>query len=448
MTTGDLDFLRSMYRQFDPIGTAAGDAEYLPFYSRRELSAADPVDELLTTISWAKGESYQLFSGFRGTGKTTELKRLKRELTADGAHFVVLHIDTQSYLNLSTPIDVSDFLFAAAGAIDDELATGDRLAERVSSESVWTRIAHFLVKTQVDLSELGLSPNVKDMGISIKANLKADPTFKQRLQTQMAGHLGALTKEVHEFIRECVRRVRSGWGPDWQLVVLFDSLEQLAGTFANATEVEASAVNLFQIHAEKLHLPGVHVVYTVPPWLKVRAPAIGARFHGFQQIPCVKVKDRHGQPFQPGLDALAELVARRMPAWDRLFADRAALDRLSLASGGYLRDLFRLIQSTLRHARSDMLPVQDDVIKRVIDELRNSYLPITVEDARWLVNIADTHAIDLSDTARLGKLARLYDNLLVMTYRNGKEWVNAHPLVIDEARAMVARNPLPPAQSA
>jgi hypothetical protein len=444
-TPTELDFLRSMHRKFDPMGPAAKLDEYLPLYQRHDLSRGDPVQALRTTITWAEHESYQLFSGFRGTGKTTELARLKRELTANGAPFVVLHIDTKDYLNLSTPLDISDFLLAAAGAVDDALAAPELLTARPSGESVWTRFANFLLRTQVDISELGLSTGPEQMGVALKANLKADPSFTQRLQQHMAGHLGALTDEVHAFFRDCVRRVHDEWGAAWQLVVVFDSLERLRGTSANTTEVEASAVNLFQIHAEKLHLPGVHVVYTVPPWLKIRAPGVASMFHSYQQIPCVKVRDREGQPFQPGLDALAELVERRMPDWQRLFADRAALDQLALASGGYLRDLFRLVQGALRQALGQPLPVGDAVLQRVTEDLRNSYLPLTVEDARWLTSIAESHAIDLSDAERLGKLARLYDNLLVMTYRNGEEWVDAHPLVIDEARKVVARNPLPAA---
>lgn len=448
MNTDHERLLIEAYRRFNWLAESTSTADYVDLNVGRGFEGPDPVAQLQRTIRWTEGATAQLFSGFRGTGKTTELQRLRRELTADGAPFVVLYVNANSYLNLSTPIDVSDFLMAVAGGVDEALRASDKLAERPSTESVWTRFAHFMRKTQVDLNELGLSTGPELAGVTLKANLKADPTFKQRLQRQMAGHLGALTDEVHGFIQECVERVRSGWGPDWQLVVLFDSLEQLRGANANETEVADSAVTVFQTHAEKLHLPGVHVVYTVPPWLKIRAPAVASMFHESAQIPCVKVREPDGAPFQPGLDALTALVERRMPAWPQVFGERAVIEQLALDSGGYLRDLLRLMQGVLRQCAGQPLPAGPALVARARADVRNSYLPLTVEDARWLVNIADTHEIDLSDTARLGKLARLYDNLLVMTYRNGKEWVNAHPLVIDEARAMVARNPLPPAQSA
>ncbi len=44
----------------------------------------------------------QLLSGFRGTGKSTELRRLKDQLQASG--YLVVLCDIEDYINLSTPI--------------------------------------------------------------------------------------------------------------------------------------------------------------------------------------------------------------------------------------------------------------------------------------------------------------------------------------------------------
>ncbi|MBK8258032.1 MAG: hypothetical protein IPK82_35870 [Polyangiaceae bacterium] len=51
------------------------------------------------------------------------------------------------------------------------------------------------------------------------------------------------------------------------------------GTWVNDREVQSSVVNLFDAHASRLNFPGVHVVYTVPPYLKVLSPNIGT-FYG------------------------------------------------------------------------------------------------------------------------------------------------------------------------
>ena len=49
---------------------------YVDLYHDPELTAYDPVEQLATGIEWSDLESTHLFSGFRGTGKSTELRRL------------------------------------------------------------------------------------------------------------------------------------------------------------------------------------------------------------------------------------------------------------------------------------------------------------------------------------------------------------------------------------
>jgi len=72
----------------------------------------DPVKLLARAIEWTPGETVQLFSGFRGTGKSTELRRLRKHLKDEG--YLVVLCDMQDYLNLSMPVDITDFLMAVA----------------------------------------------------------------------------------------------------------------------------------------------------------------------------------------------------------------------------------------------------------------------------------------------------------------------------------------------
>src|SRR5690606_4638533 len=125
--------------------------------------------------------------------------------------------------------------------------------------------------------------------------------------------------------------------------------------------------------------------------------------------------------------------------WRRLLGDdRGALNALLLASGGYLRDLFRILQAVLRLSRHDGLPADARAHALALDEIRNSYLPIANDDARWLCRIEDTHTTQLDGQDRLHDLTRFYNNHLVLTYRNGHEWVAVHPLIIKIIQRQVA----------
>ena len=130
MAKADNAFLQSFYQQLIDKPLEPDDRLYVPLYEKGATSPSDPVNELQATIEWSPIESAQLFSGFRGTGKSTELRRLKAQLEKappeQGSTKVVL-CDMQEYLNLTTPIDVSDFLLAVAGAFGDALKTDPAL---------------------------------------------------------------------------------------------------------------------------------------------------------------------------------------------------------------------------------------------------------------------------------------------------------------------------------
>lgn len=440
----DPAFLRDFYRALIDRPLEPDEAWYVDLYTH-ELAPADPVEQLATCIEWSDLESTQLFSGFRGTGKSTELRRLRARLHRDPRYKVVL-CDMIDYLNLSTPVDISDFLISVAGAFSEALAADpDLLGDDPGHEGYWTRFVAFLRETDVTIE--GVSGEAPVVGAGLKANLRQDLTFRQRLRERMSGHLGALVEDVRAFLRECVQRLRARHGEDTRVVLLLDSVEQIRGTsIRNAEAVYASVEALFTHHADSLQFEELHVVYTVPPWLKIRSPGIAGSYSGSQLLPCVRVRQRDGTPWKPGLDALERIIGKRGD-WERLLgADdeggREVLDRLLLSSGGYLRDLFRLLQAALRRTRDSTLPVDAAVLAYALDEVRNAYLPITREDARWLDQVGTSndpglavHDVRDGESNNLYNLSRFFDTHLVLCYRNGSEWYDVHPLL----RAEVAR---------
>lgn len=443
MAAADNEFLKGFYQRLidRPLDPVTDKSLYVPLYAAFATSPTDPVSEIQATIEWLPVQSTQLFSGFRGTGKSTELRRLRRQLEGNGS--VVVLCEMQDYLNLTTAVDVSDFLLAAAGAFGDELAKDPALqGKSVIREGYWTRFWAFLNRTHVELKELGLDAKITGgpvgAGASLKLNLKSDPTFRQMLQERLKGHLGALVRDVHGFFGECILALREQHNDSTlRVVMLLDSVEQIRGTSINAVDVAASLETLFEGHADKLKIPDLHVVYTVPPWLKIKAPGVAGLYSGAHLIPCVKVRHKSGQPCNAGLNELEQIIAKRGDWRHLLGDDREALDELLLASGGYLRDLFRLLQTVLRLSRHDGLPVQARVRELALAEVRNSYLPISNDDARWLRRIRASHCTELDGKERLHDLARFYDTHLVLTYRNGGEWVAVHPLVADHVEQQV-----------
>jgi alpha-D-ribose 1-methylphosphonate 5-triphosphate synthase subunit PhnL len=79
----------------------------------------DPIAHLCTRINWSEAASVHLLSGQHGSGKSTGLRRLKQNLERDG-HIVFLS-DMRDYLNLTTPVEISDFFMAVMGGLSDQV---------------------------------------------------------------------------------------------------------------------------------------------------------------------------------------------------------------------------------------------------------------------------------------------------------------------------------------
>ena len=226
--------------------------------------------------------------------------------------------------------------------------------------------------------------------------------------------------------------------------MLVDSLEHIRGSFINARQVQESVELLFAGHAEKLRLPNIHVVYIVPPYLKVRAPNLGMLYGGgaLQIFPAIKIRGDDGNAHAVGVEAIKLIVARR-GEWRELLGGDQQLEGLIHMSGGNIRDLLRLLTEVIRRASYNDLPVSDQVVEDAINQMRLEFLPIADDDAEWLAQIAETHDASFKDMDQLPDLTRFFDTHLVLCYRDGPEWYDVHPLikdhVIKQAKLIKAR---------
>jgi predicted AAA+ superfamily ATPase len=78
------------------------------------------------------GEAFFL-TGLRGSGKTVQLLRLKRDMQASG--FAVVMFSAEDYLNMREPLNVVDMLFFLVGAISDKAVEGKLIGKRDAVDS-------------------------------------------------------------------------------------------------------------------------------------------------------------------------------------------------------------------------------------------------------------------------------------------------------------------------
>jgi len=435
VSKADGAFLRRVLRQLaDRPLKPPKDRLYVPLY--RRTGAEDPVAKLQLLIETAGAESVQLFAGFKGSGKTTELHRLRSGLQKQG--YLVLYADALEYLDVGSPTDETTMLLAVAGAFSDALeqAVGKNLVK----ESLWQRFSNFLTQTKVEFPEV--SADV------VKMALKSTPTFRQKLRDFLTNRLGELKAEVNRFVEDGVKLARRNAGkPKMPIVFLFDSFDQVRGTLMNEREVMASVTEVFASHFGLLRFPYVHMVYTVHPWLRFVLPGAFT----ITTLPSVRQWERDPQrtPYTQGCDILREIVAKRLGrgAVPRIFGGSDPLspplaDELIAMCGGDFRILLLLFREliSLVLTWTCSLPVTEEVVQRAIVNVRRQYLPLAEDDMQWLARIETRREAKLPTTKPedVSRLTRFLDTHLVLFLGNGEDWYDIHPLIREHVKEQAA----------
>jgi hypothetical protein len=397
----------------------------------------DPVQELADQIDFSDSAGAYLFTGNRGTGKTTELLRLAKILQGDAYNCEVFYVDIAQYLYMSDPVRVSDFLIAVMGALSEKFH--ERFKENPGNEGYFERLVKFL-HTEVSLTDINLSGGAAGLKLAIHQN----PTFKQQLQKGTRGVVEKLVQQARNYaleLKDLVAGQKSD--QDRKVVLIVDSFERLRGNHDNEKEVFSSVETLFSSQAENLRFPGISTVYTVPAYVTGLAGGIGAFYAGgrIYALPsahiyeCCPAAGAMPEPSVAGIAKMTAIVQRRYPDWQKFFTSKQ-LDRLAQSSGGDLRDYFRMLRLSLVDARSHKgASIPDAVIENAEDAVRSDMLPIAGDDRKWLAKIMATHRHEMDERGELADFARLQQGKYVLQYRNGEDWYDVHPLLRDEVKA-------------
>jgi hypothetical protein len=436
LSPDDQLFRKEIYQKLQDKPLEVGDPLYEPIYG--QPGCEDPIEQLESYITLAETESLSLFSGFSGSGKTTELFRLRHRLQQAG--YVVLYADARKYLDEGHPLQLSELLFVIAGAFSDALAEHNI---ELRTESYWTRFYNWLTTTDVNLKELGFQAEAgagaAKAGASMRLELTTASTLRQRLSDALSNRVGELRDEVMAFIEDGCKALREARGPDTKVVFLFDQMEQLAGSLFNEAEMVRSFARLFTRDLGLLSLPYVHAVYTVPPGIKFHQPGCNMVL-----LPCVRVcnKGPERAVHESGMASFETLVQRRFTAAGllRFFGPDPMVRarRLIGLSGGHFRDLLLLLRETV--VRAGELPVADTAIEGAIIRVRSNYMPIPKDVAQRLDRISREHTalLDNGSPEETIMLTQLLNAHILLYLRNGAEWYDVHPLVREEVARIAA----------
>ena len=415
------------------LDTAYRDEAIDSYYVQRATEQDyDCVEKIRQALDWADTPGCYLFSGHRGAGKTTELKRLMQALK--DSDIAAFYCDVEEHLDLNDPQKAqTELIFAALAGLSDALK--QKYGADVLKESIWERLSNTLHATVEADSKLKIS------GAEIKISLQKNNSFKREL-IRFIEQSSKLDQEVKSFAAKLCKIIKQQSGRQ-KIALIVDSLERLSAPRGEEQTLFNSLKSLFFNHPARLALDDINLIYTVPPYIDAVLPNVNAYYADTFYLPNFKVIDKPeaGQQAKKnaaGIAKMVSIVEYRDKDW-RGYISQDVLEHLAWLSGGNVRRYFSLIRQLLKKAAltNTEFPVSDpasDVVRRAISEEARPLQWLTAEDRRWLNLIREDSEFAgkiKNLEADFSPIIRLFDHSLALNYQNGAPWYQAPPIVYE-----------------
>ncbi|NJO40551.1 MAG: ATP-binding protein [Cyanobacteria bacterium CRU_2_1] len=425
----DINFWKPIYPLFKPDKPLIG-RDLQELYVWRDRS---PVERLVNRLEMADEPTKFLLSGHRGSGKTTELRRL--ELRCRDSYTVVW-VDTETNLDRFT-IGYAEVIVLIGKRIVEQLSeTGWQLPNRLE-QNLTKSLAKVTYQTKEEAGgTLQLPKVLQDLGMLLKVGFQRDVTRIIDIRPALSGILNAVNEIV-----EVAEQNKP------KLLVIVDGLDKL--DYAIALEAFRSSL-LTELDC--------HIIYTIPIALRYstsfRQPMEVFPYCLDVLNPPVFKCDENGCPTSEkddgGRELLATVVKKRLTKLGATYASLFQSDALELLcekSGGVFRDLIRLAVDAFEATQSQ----QQQTVDREIAQA-------AVRDEQRLNMIRDYHYPELEYVHRTGRCSdrtfrspergeiticdELLQNKLILGYESpqGSHWFDVHPILLDDLERWRATN--------
>lgn len=360
-----------------------------------------------------------LFTGHKGSGKTSELKYLV-ELLKDkhkDQKLYPIYVDVNDYINFENAT-FDEILLAIAVEINNQFLTDLEIKlENTYFKEKFSKIKDFFVTdrkfSDVEINLFGLAKsNIQ----KIKENDKA----KQQLIESIKDDTKSLLDELNLFIAKA-NRVLAEKTDFSKILLIVDSLEKIRKFDKEENELISQKI-LFVGNQEKLTNIDAHVIYTISLNLYYSDSGPTLKDYYGQEpldLPMVKVFQRgnFNKEFEIGCEAIHQILKKRfgkIPI-ESVF-NKDALEFLVKYSGGNIRYLMVFIQEAI--LLPDSLPVTFEFARKAVQPtVRNFARSIRQNRFDILADLetSKNQEIDIGNS----EIWSMLDNLTIMEYVNG-----------------------------
>lgn len=378
-----------------------------------------PIEDILDSCKDLERTSAVLLLGHRGCGKSTELNKMSERLDLEGYPVKIINcsrdLDLLNIVHSDLFILMGEALLNIAKELECEIDK-DTLKKIMHFWDEGTECSEYkeAVENSVEAGIEAETPKILSI-LKTFIKIKADLKYNEETRVEYRRKINVRTSEwmvMLNLVSEEIAKKTGGKCP----IIIFEDLDRL-----NPDD----AWKVFYNYVALLSGMKFPVIYTFPIALSYD-PKFAAMESYFivKTLPMIKIATIENQPFDDGIDIICKIVEKRANL--KLF-EKNTLKRMIQYTGGSLRDLFYVINSSAKRAerrKSETISMEDT--ERALEELKTSLTRrIEKRNYEFLLNIYKGNKEMIEDKEMLLKMLQAS---VVLEY-NGKRWHNLHPLV-------------------
>ncbi|HEX41330.1 MAG TPA: hypothetical protein ENN81_04630 [Phycisphaerales bacterium] len=417
--------VKNIYQAFDPAPLAAADSElYVALDEVRGSSGL--VRKLTQQIRLSDKPTFQLLAGHIGSGKSTELRRVQKELEHGQDRVFTVFCQVLEDIDPSDA-DFPDVLLAIMRQVARQFR--ERLGIELKPGYFRQRWGELktLLGSEVNLESLELETGLGRFTAAIKSSPSTRDAIRKALEPTTARLIDAANDVLGEAVSHAAKKDYGG------IAIIVDDLDKLS--VAHQPELGGSAAErLFLTRHAQLTAFGCSVICTIPISLAYSCKEQQmANLYGITAppvVPMTKIFEHDGKIHAPGFEKFRAIIAARLKKAavqeKDVFAADAVRDKVIEYSGGQPRVLMTLIRDSLVEGE---LPLSESTIATVAKKVTHSYAR-QLREEHWKIieQVRKTHALKRT-TGNDALCMELLANRAILQYPNDPEWYGLNPLL-------------------
>lgn len=383
------------------------------FYVDRERN---PFSELKSLLINSRLHDKILFTGHRGSGKSTELNRLAFDPEIQGRFFTV-RFDIEKHVDINDLRYVDVLVTIGANVFEQAAGAGLKLNQILLQDlASWRGTVGEKTETRRKQRDTSLEVSINAFLVSLRTKIGGSKEEREEVRKLVEPGLSRFL----DLLDQLIEGVKLALPPEKDLLVIIDNLEKIPDA--------EQARTLYMDTGLYLTRPRCKIVYTVSlalhyaPGFKNVLDNFGVSYF----LPNIAPWHEEMSKELPGFQCMSQFVAKRV---DPALIEEDALERAISQSGGVLREMARIMHlACLKALTRRRSRVALDLVNDVVSDLRNLFdRSLEEEDYPALATVFKEKHLGA------GKLAlRLLNEgkAIEYEYQTGERWCDVNPIIV------------------